>query len=177
MSWYGVSQRTVSEKQNKAKKQKASRAVKESRFARHRRIAGEIYAEPRSLGGHVRNGLVSLWVARGAGFYGLGWLVTFVVLEVQLFTGELIESSGFVDFVSNQLFEYVLRFGVLSFLNSLLAFIWPVFVLQHLAGYGIVALVAGYFAFERLLRPAVEARLPELAEARALAQKAKTNST
>jgi hypothetical protein len=39
-----------------------------------------------------------------------------------------------------------------------------------LSGYGILLVIGGYFAFEKLLRPAVEARFPELREARQIAE-------
>lgn len=150
---------------NDSPKQKA-----EGRFARHRRVAQEIYQEPRSIAGFVRDGFVSVWVSHGAGFYGLGWIVTFVVLEVNMFSGELSASDGVADFVGGQLFEYVLRVGFLSFVNTVLAAIWPVYVLQWFSGYGIVALIGGYYAFEKLLRPVVEDRFPELSKARAAAE-------
>lgn len=138
----------------------------EGRLARHRRIAREVYAQPRSLGGHIRDGLVSVWVARGAGFYGLGWIVTFLVLEITMFGNELAQSDGVTEFVGGQLIEYVFRMGFLSLVNSLLAAIWPVYLLQWLSGYGILVFVGGYFAFEKLLRPFVEERFPELRNAR-----------
>ncbi|MCB1684164.1 MAG: hypothetical protein R3E82_18675 [Pseudomonadales bacterium] len=139
---------------------------REGRLARHRRIAGEIYAQPRTLGGHLRDGLLSVWVARGAGFYGLGWIITFLVLEVTMFSNELAESAGVTEFIGSQLIEYVFRMGFLSLVNSLLAAIWPVYLLQWLSGYGILVFVGGYFAFEKLLRPVVEGRFPELRAAR-----------
>jgi hypothetical protein len=145
----------------------------EGRFTRHRRIASEVYAEPRSVGRLARKGLITLWVAHGAGFYGLGWIVAFCVLEFNMFTGDIVQSEGVTDFITNQLLEYVLRIGLLSFLNTLLAAIWPVYVLQWWSGYGLVVLVAGYFGFEKLLRPIVESQFPELREAREQARKNK----
>jgi len=138
----------------------------ESRFTRHRRFAREIYREPRTIRTHLLQGFVSLWSARGGGFYGLGWSLTFIALEVQFFVSEVAQSNGIFDFVGGQLIEYVLRFGLMSVVNSLLALVWPVHVLQWLGGYGIVVLIAGFFAFEHFLRPLVEGRFPELAMAR-----------
>jgi hypothetical protein len=151
-------------------KKGTSKQKAEGRFARHRRIAQEIYAEPRSIAGFIRDGFVSMWVSHGAGFYGLGWIVTFVVLEVNMFGGELLASDGVVDFFGSQLFEYVLRVGFLSFVNTLLAAIWPVYVLQWLSGYGVVLLIGGYYGFEKLLKPVVEGRFPELRKARQAAE-------
>jgi hypothetical protein len=146
----------------------------EGRFARHRRVAQEIYAEPRSIAGFLRDGFVSVWVSHGAGFYGLGWIVTFVVLEVNLFSGELLGSDGVADFIGSQLFEYVLRVGFMSFVNSLLAAIWPVYVLEWFDVYGVVLFIGGYYGFEKLLKPVVEGQFPELRKARQAAE-AKSN--
>lgn len=139
----------------------------ESRLARHHRIARELYAEPRAAGGYVRDAFISVWIRHGAGFYGLGWVVAFIVLEVNFFTEEIGASEGVLDFFGGQFFEYLFRLGFMSIINTLLAAIWPVYLLQWSTGYGFAVLVVGYFAFEKLLRPVVEQRFPELAAARA----------
>ncbi len=139
---------------------------KESRLARHRRIAEEIYAEPRTAGEHLRRAFVTVWASHGAGFYGLGWICAFVVLEFNLITGEFGESEGVGDFLGSQLLEYVFRVGFMSFVNGILASIWPVYVIEWLGAWAIVVLLGGYLAFEKLLRPAVEAWSPELKAAR-----------
>ena len=87
-----------------------------------------------------------------------------------MFGGGLVQSDGVADFVGSQLIEYALRVGFLSFVNSLLAAVWPVYVLQWLNGYGILILIGGYYGFEKLLRPMVESRFPELLEAREIAE-------
>ncbi len=139
----------------------------ESRLARHRRIAEEIYAEPRTAGEHLRRAFVTVWVSHGAGFYGLGWICAFLVLEFDMITGEFGESEGVGDFLGSQLLEYVFRIGFMSFVNGILASIWPVYVIESLGAlWSAALLVGGYFAFEKLLRPAVEAWSPELKAAR-----------
>ena len=138
----------------------------ESRFARHRRIAVEVYREPRTLRRHLREGFVAVWISRGGGFYGLGWMTTFLVLELQFFASEVAESEGVFEFLGGQVIEYLLRFGLMSVVNSFQALIWPAFVLQWLGGYGIALLIGGYFGFEKVLRPLVEDWFPELADAR-----------
>ena len=76
--------------------------------------------------------------------------------------GDISESEGVADFVGSQLFEYVFLFGIQSLLNSVLALIWPLFVLESLGAWGLGLLLVAYLAFERLLRPLVEAHFPEL---------------
>lgn len=138
------------------------RAEKEGRVARHVRVAREVREEPRRAGALVREGLLNVWRARGGGFYGLGYLIAFLILEIGVLAGEAGESAGVVEFVTGQFFEYLLRFAVMSFVNVGLALIWPVYILKLLGVWGFVVLGGGYLLFERVLRPYVETWLPEL---------------
>ena len=149
-----------SRKRKKTKKK--PKAKKESRIQRYKRHARQIHEDPKNIGAIMRDGLVSVWRARGGGFYGLGYLITFIVLEVRLVVGDVTESEGVVDFISSQMIEFVFRFGIQSFVNGFLAFLWPVYVLDWLGTWSIALLVGGYYAFEKLLRPAVEGWLPDL---------------
>lgn len=124
-----------------------------------------VWKDPRSFGALVRQGLLGLWRARGGGLYGLGYVVTFLVLEIQVVIGEFEGSEGLLAFLGDQLLEYVLRLGVMSFVNALLAFLWPLLVLERLGVWGLLLLPAAYFTFERWLRPRIEARFPELRRA------------
>ncbi len=139
------------------------------RLKRHRQLAQEIYHEPRSAGTHLRTALLTVWVQRGAGLYGLGWIVALIVLEVDLLTSEILSSEGVFEFIGGQLLEYVLRLGFMSFVNSFLALLWPVYVLQWMPEYGVFMLFGAYFVFEMALRPGLERVFPELAQARAAA--------
>lgn len=138
------------------------RPRKERWLARHVRHGREIWNDPRSAGNLLRDGLIGIWRARGGGFYGLGYLITFVILEARMAIGQIEGSDSVLGFVGGQLVDYVLRLGFMSVVNVLLAFLWPLFVLQHLAAWGALLLVVGYFGFERWLRPVVEASVPEL---------------
>ena len=144
----------------------ARAAAKEGRLRRHWRLAHELRAEPRLALSWMRAALLRVWQARGGGFFGLGYIIAFVVFEVQLLTGEILESDGAADFAFGQLLEYLFRVGFMSFVIAFKALLWPVFVLEVLGAAGIIALLLGYVAFERLLRPAVERVFPELREHR-----------
>ncbi|MEM8767167.1 MAG: hypothetical protein AAGE43_06970 [Pseudomonadota bacterium] len=55
----------------------------------------------------------------------------------------------------------------MAFLNVFLALLWPIYVLEHFQGMGIILLVFGYLVFGYLgfeyeLRPLIERRFPEL---------------
>ena len=124
--------------------------------------------EPRKAPGMLRGALLGLWRARGGGFYGLGFVITFVVLEVQTTMAQLASSTSFVGFVTEQLLEFVFRLAWNSLLNTFLALIWPVLLLNLVGGWGIALLVVGYFGYERILRPRVESLFPELQPVKAL---------
>lgn len=140
----------------------AAKPRKERRLARHLRHARTVWHDPKSIGGILRDGLLGIWRARGGGFYGLGYVVTFVMLEVELLAGELVGSESFLEFLQSQLVEYLFRMGIMSFVNVLLAFIWPLLLLEAVGTWGIAVLIVGYFGFEYGLRPRAEALFPEL---------------
>lgn len=141
-------------------------SAKEGRVAKHLRVAREVRAEPRLAVRLTRDWLVGLWAAKGGGFYGLGVVVTFLILEASTIAGDISGSESLAGFIGGELLEYVFRFGVQSFINGLLAFIWPAFVLERLEVWGLLLLVGGYFVFEYALKPTVENWAPELKAAR-----------
>ena len=161
---------------NETRKRSARKKSKDGWIARHVRTARTIHREPRSVVTMLRTAAVGLWVARGGGFYGLGCLVTFIVLEVQMFTGDVAESTGVSDFITSQVLEFILRISFMSFVNGFLALIWPVYLLNWLGAPALLVLLGGYLAFERVLRPFVESHIPELKEARAKAALKKAKS-
>lgn len=145
---------------------KAGKTAKEGRIARHLRIARGVRDEPRTLITLIRGWLVGLWSARGGGLYGLGVVVGFLVLEARMIADDLAGSSGVVDFLAGEIVEFVFRLGYMSVVNGFLALLWPLWVLERLGYWGIAVLAAAFVGFEYGLRPLIEARVPELAEAR-----------
>lgn len=113
--------------------------------------------EPRSFPGELgvvlKRFLRSLWNARGGGLYACGYVVTFVWLEVRTIAGELIASESALSFVTEQFIETFFRLISESFVNSILAFIWPAFVLHWSPLWGAVLLAVLYFAFPRYIKP------------------------
>jgi len=125
-------------------------------------IARGIIAEPRTVGPLLRGALLGIWRIRGGGFYGLGYLVCFVVLEVRMFVGDWEGSDDVVRFVIMEAIEVVFRFTVQSFVNGLLAFAWPAFIIDKLDGWGLLGIAACWVAFDRWGKARVEAWFPEL---------------
>jgi len=139
---------------------------KEGRLSRHARIAGELKDDPRQIVALLRGAVLDLWCSRGGGFFGLGYLVAFAYFEISMLIEEVTETADLSGFMVGQLFELLLRFGIMSFVNALQALIWPVYVLQLYEGTGIILLIGAYFAFEKSLKPGLESLFPELREHR-----------
>lgn len=135
---------------------------KERRLARHARHARMVWHDPSTFGPLLRDGMIAIWRSRGGGLYGFGYLVTFVILEVRLVVSEFDASGGLFEFLTDQLLEYLFRLGFMSLANVVLAFLWPLLVIERFQLWGIVGLGLGYLVFERWLRGLIEAQIPEL---------------
>ena len=120
-----------------------------------------IVTEPRTAPGLLREGLLKLWRVRGGGFYGLGYVVTFVVLEIRMFIGNVVDSTDVVTIVVQEVLELLFRFAVQSFVNGFIAFGWPIFVVDYLGDWGLLAIGVGWFLFDRWAKPWINARLPD----------------
>jgi hypothetical protein len=144
---------------------------KAGRFVRHSHVVKRLAREPRYARTLVRDWLVALWATKGGGFYGLGYVVTLVTLEALSFEQDAVNGASSVagaeSFVASQAFQYISGFGIDSLMNTIRAAAWPAYLFDWLGPAGIVAFFVGGAAFERIVRPAVEARVPELAAARA----------
>ena len=107
----------------------------------------------------VKRGFRAIWAARGGGLYACGFLVVFVWLEVKTFFGELFGADSVGSFVTEQLFEFVIRFTVQSISNTIEAFLWPVRIIQWNQPWGFVLLAAMYLVFANFLKKPIEAWL------------------
>jgi hypothetical protein len=122
-----------------------------------------VVVEPHKVPSQVRAALLKIWRTRGGGFYGLGYVVAFVVLEVRAFVGNFEGDGDVASMIVQEVLQFFFRFAAQSFINGFIAFGWPVFVLDYLGGWGLLLLGAGWVAFEYLAKPLINARLPELA--------------
>jgi hypothetical protein len=107
-----------------------------------------VIAEPHSVGPMLRDGLVQLAHPRRR-LLRSGYVICFVVLEIRMFAGDALQSDGVVSFVVMEFVGLVFRVTVQSFLNGLLAFGWPVFVLELLEGWGILLIGVLWVVFDR----------------------------
>ena len=137
-------------------------AKSEGRIARHLRVSRELVQEPAKAVPLARSALADAWRARGGGFYGLGYLIAFCWLQLNVLVGDVADSDSVSQFAVGAALEYVLRFSLMAFLNVFLALLWPFYVLEQFGGMGIILLALGYLGFEYGLRPLVEQFFPEL---------------
>ncbi|TNF80803.1 MAG: hypothetical protein EP301_12945 [Gammaproteobacteria bacterium] len=145
-----------------AKRKRGSEPKQEGRMARHLRVGREVVREPRKAIPFAREALVETWRARGGGFYGLGYVIAFCWLQVNVLVGDVSESDSVSQFAMGAAIEYLLRFSLMAFVNVFLALLWPLYVLEQFGGMGIILLALGYLTFEYGLRPLVEQVFPEL---------------
>ncbi len=116
----------------------------------------ESRAAAREAYGWFRRWMGKVWQVRGGGLYATGYLVTFIYLEITTIVGEIRENSGVVDFFSEQLIEFLLRFSVDSIMNMIEAFMWPVAVIQIAPPWGAVGLGVAFVVFSTFLQKPVE---------------------
>ncbi len=114
---------------------------------------------PTTIGPRVRAFLLGLWKARGGGYYGLGYVITFVSLEISMFFTDVNESEGLSDFVSEQVVSLIFRFAFESILNSFLALIWPVLLISRFELNGVIILAASFIIFQWGIKPRLDEKL------------------
>lgn len=112
-----------------------------------------VMRDPKQVGVIARERAIRLWMLRGGGWYGLGYVITFIVLEIRMVVADAVGSDDVVTFLGQQALEMVFRFASQSFLNGLLAFLWPAFVLEYMGGWGIVVLVGSWWIVGRFVAP------------------------
>jgi len=134
---------------------------REGRIAGHVRLAREIGQRPGKLIEIAREWFVRLWRTKGGGYYGFGYVITFIVLEVATLAIDIESSDGVMSFVTAQALQYVIRVSLESLVNAFIALLWPIYLLQRTGAWGLVVLAGGYFVFRFLLRPLLVRWFPE----------------
>ncbi len=114
-------------------------------------LATEPRAFPGAAGRVLKRFVRTVWNARGGGLYACGFVVTLLWLETTTLIGEVASSTSLASFVTDQVLEFIFRFTVQSLLNTLFAFIWPVWLIGMSPLWGGLLLAALYFAFPRYI--------------------------
>jgi len=134
------------------------------KIAKHAKVVGSLSetlvkepkAFPRKTAHAVRPWFRKVWKARGGGLYACGFVVTFVYLETATLISEIMASTGVVNFFTEQLIELPFRFLGESLKNMVLAFMWPVPIVEYSPPWGIAILVAIYLIFANFIKKPLE---------------------
>ena len=146
------------------KPKKDSFSVRMKRRAREFMNLGQILVTeprsfPRALLSVIRRSIRTVWDARGGGLYAVGYVITFVWLEIAMFVDDIVSAASVGEFFGAQLFEVFFRYLGESFQNMILAFMWPVFVVQIAPPVGAIAFGVAYLSFDKLFKKRIEAWL------------------
>jgi hypothetical protein len=118
-------------------------------------------ADPRSVPLQLRDTYLRMWRSRGGGFYGLGYVVAFIALELQATISSWESASdNIAGLVLQEVLQFLFRFAAQSMLNGFLALGWPIYVVDKLGGWGIALIAVSWWSFDRYARPWIAARLP-----------------
>lgn len=116
--------------------------------------------EPRKFPGALlrllRRSLRTVWDARGGSLYACGYVVTFIWLEITMFIGDIVTADSVGGFFGAQLFELFFRYFSESLGNMIMAFIWPVFIIQIAPPWGAIGFGLAYATFDRLFKKPIE---------------------
>jgi hypothetical protein len=97
-----------------------------------------------------------VWHARGGGLYACGFFATFIWLEISLLFGEVFAAESVGAFFSEQLFELLIRFSVMSIQNTVSALIWPVHIIMLSPVVGGIIVAGMFFVFSRFIEEPLE---------------------
>lgn len=119
-------------------------------------LVNEPRAFPRAFTDFLRHSFRTVWDARGGGLYAIGYVLTFVWLEIRMFVDEVFSAESVGGFFGEQIFEMLFRFFGESIQNMVYAFIWPVWFIQYRSPWGLVILVVMFVVFSNFLKAPLE---------------------
>lgn len=115
-------------------------------------LASEPRRFPRALLNVFRRSFRTVWDARGGGLYACGYVLTFIWLEITMFFDDIVSAESIGDFFGEQIFEIFFRYLGESFRNMIVAFMWPVQIIEISPPWGIGILVGMFMVFGRWIK-------------------------
>ena len=145
----------------KPKPKKPSFFTRMANRGREFKSLGQILAnEPRAFPGALlkvlRRSVRTIWDARGGGYYACGFVLTFIFLEIRMFIEDIAAATGIADFFGEQLLEMLFRYIGESFVNTIRAFMWPVYIIQISPPWGLAVFVLMAVIFKNFLKAPIE---------------------
>lgn len=107
--------------------------------------------------GHFRRWFRKVWEVRGGGLYALGFAATFLYLEAsQLVLDDIPTFLTLGSYEPAVLISFMVDFLIDTLMNTISAFIWPVYILQWWPPVGGIALIIAFILFPKYLKPHIE---------------------
>ena len=136
----------------------------------------ELLHNPRKVAPLTKEIFVRVWRTRGGGWYGIGYIITFIYREIRLFGEDIVGADSLYDFATEQFFQSLVRWFSESIINMVQAFLWPLRLIELTSpAIGIAILFGIHFAFEYFVRPIAEGHIPELKQDRLERESSKRN--
>ncbi len=111
---------------------------------------------PRALLSVIRRSFRTVWDARGGGLYACGYVLTFIWLEIRMLVDDIMAAESISGFFGEQIFEIFFRYLGESLQNMIIAFMWPVFVIEISPPWGVGILAVMFVAFARWIKEPLE---------------------
>ncbi len=112
---------------------------------------------PDTAHGAFRKWARKIWELRGGGAYAMGFIVAFLYFELtDILFDDIPQLYAMNSIFSADLFGFVIEFIIDTLMNTLYAFIWPVFLLQWNGPIGIALVVAIFVLFPKFVQKPVE---------------------
>ncbi len=103
--------------------------------------------------GWFRQWFRKVWRVRGGGLYACGFALTFVILEIGSLADDVL---GVGAIFTGQAIEFAINFMMDSLMNTLNAFMWPVYVVQYSPPWGAIGLGVAFWLFPTTLKKPIE---------------------
>jgi hypothetical protein len=114
-------------------------------------------ALPAKAHGWFRDWFRKVWTLRGGGLYACGVAIGFLILEIREFVVEDVgEFVAMESIFSAELISFAISFVIDTFVNSIKALLWPIYVATQWPPFGAIALCAAIVLFPRYLKQPIE---------------------
>jgi hypothetical protein len=109
-----------------------------------------------------------VWTVRGGGLYALGFIVSFLYLEItELVLDDIPSFLTLNDYSLGSLIGFAVQWLIDTLKNTLLAFLWPVRLMAWQTPFGVILLLAAFLIFPRYLKGPIERWFLETPDAEA----------
>jgi hypothetical protein len=108
---------------------------------------------PKKSHGWFRDWFRTVWKVRGGGLYAVGFAMAFLYFEIGSLGDDIL---GIGSLFNGQALDFIIDFSVDSFMNTMKAFMWPVYVVRLAPPWGAIDLGLAFVGFTSFLKAPVE---------------------